>query len=336
MSLEGFIRAAPKVELHLHIEGTLEPELLMALAERHSIELPYTSVDQVREAYRFTNLQSFLDIYYQGAAVLREAEDFAQLTWAYLGRMAAENVRHVEIFFDPQTHTQRGVRFDTVVDGIAASLRRAERELGITSGLIACLLRHLGPAAGESTVDSVLRRPDAIVGLGLDSSERCYPPQPFAQLFRRVRAHGLRTVAHAGEEGPPAFVQGALDALHAERIDHGIRALEDPALVARLAAERVPLTVCPLSNLALRVIERLDQHPLKQLLDAQIVATVNSDDPAYFGGYLTDNLVRVTAALHLEPAEVTTLLQNSIQVSFASLERKNTLLNELASLSTSI
>jgi adenosine deaminase len=336
MSLEDFIRAAPKVELHLHIEGTLEPELLMVLAERHSIELPYTDVGQVREAYRFADLQSFLDIYYQGAAVLLDAQDFEQLTWAYLRRMAAENVRHVEIFFDPQTHTERGVQFDTVVDGIAGALRRAERELGITSGLIACLLRHLGPAAAEPTVDAILRRTDAIIGLGLDSSERGYPPEPFARLFQRVRAHGLRTVAHAGEEGPAAHVRGALDALQVDRIDHGNRALEDPALVARLAATRVPLTVCPLSNVALRVIDQLEQHPLKQLLDAAILATVSSDDPAYFGGYLTDNFIQVTTALDLEQDDVVTLIRNSIEASFASPERKGVLFDELATASAII
>jgi adenosine deaminase len=336
MSLERFIRAAPKVELHLHIEGTLEPELLMALAERHAIALPYTDIGQVRKAYRFTDLQSFLDIYYQGAAVLLDAEDFEQLTWAYLRRMAAENVRHVEIFFDPQTHTDRGVEFDTVVDGIADALRRAERELGITSGLIACLLRHLGPASAEPTVDAILRRADVIVGLGLDSSERGYPPEPFAPLFQRARVHGLRTVAHAGEEGPADYVRGALDALQVERIDHGNRALEDPALVARLAATRVPLTVCPLSNVALRVVEQLEHHPLRRLLDAQIVATVSSDDPAYFGGYLTDTLVQVTAALDLEHVEVMTLLRNSIEASFASPARKRELLDELTTVSAII
>jgi adenine deaminase len=328
-SIEQFIRSAPKVELHLHLEGTLEPELLVALADKHGIQLPYADVDQVRQAYRFTDLQSFLDIYYQGAAVLVQAEDFEQLTWAYLRRMADEHVRHVEPFFDPQTHTARGVRFDDVVDGIAAALRRAERELGITGGLIACLLRHLGPAAAESTVDSILRRDDVIIGLGLDSSERGYPPEPFAALFERARAHGLRAVAHAGEEGPAAYVWGALDALKVERIDHGIRALDDPVLTRRLAATQVPLTVCPLSNLALRVVEDLEHHPLRRLLDAHVAATVNSDDPSYFGGYLTDNLVRVTSALGLETSEVAALLRNAIAASFAGPARKAALLDEL-------
>jgi adenosine deaminase len=209
-SIEHFIRRAPKVELHLHIEGTLEPELLMALADKHAVHLPYADVDEVRDAYRFSNLQSFLDIYYQGAAVLLDAEDFERLTWAYLRRMAGEQLRHVEMFFDPQAHTARGVRFDDVVDGIVAALKRAERELGVTSGLIACLLRHLGPADAESTVDEVLRRDDAIVGLGLDSSERGYPPAPFAPLFERARAHGLKAVAHAGEEGPADYVRDAM------------------------------------------------------------------------------------------------------------------------------
>jgi adenosine deaminase len=326
---EALIRAAPKVELHLHIEGTLEPELLMTLADRHGVALPYRDVDEVRAAYQFTDLQSFLDIYYQGAAVLLDASDFEQLTWAYLTRMAAENVKHVEMFFDPQTHTERGVRVDDVVDGIAAALRRAERELGITSGLIACLLRHLGPEAAESTVTSVLRRDDAIIGLGLDSSERGFPPEPFAPLFARARARGLRTVAHAGEEGDASYITGALDALGAERIDHGIRALDDPAVVDRLGTDRVPLTVCPLSNLALCVVDDLSTHPLPALLDADLVATVNSDDPAYFGGYLTDNFMRATAALDLGTAELATLLGNGIDASFAPTARKADLRAEL-------
>jgi adenosine deaminase len=328
-SIEHFIRRAPKVELHLHIEGTFEPELLMALADKHGVNLPYAGIDAVRDAYRFSNLQSFLDIYYEGAAVLLDAEDFERLTWAYLRRMADEQLRHVEMFFDPQTHTARGVRFDDVVDGIAAALRRAERELGVTSGLIACLLRHLGPADGESTVEAVLRRDDVIVGLGLDSSERGYPPEPFAPLFERARAHGLKAVAHAGEEGPADYVWGVLDALKVERVDHGIRALEDPRLTERLAATRVPLTVCPLSNVALRVVDTLDHHPLGRLLDANVVATVNSDDPAYFGGYLTDNLLQVSAALTFEASDVRRLLSNAIAASFASPLRKAALQSEL-------
>jgi adenine deaminase len=327
--LEAFIRAAPKVELHLHIEGTLEPDLLITLADGHGINLPYRDVDDVRAAYRFTDLQSFLDVYYQGAAVLLDASDFERLTWSYLSRMGAEKVRHVEIFFDPQTHTERGVRFDDVVDGIAAALHRAERELGITSGLIACLLRHLGPEAAEATVTSVVRRDDAIIGLGLDSSEHGFPPEPFAPLFDRARAHGLRTVAHAGEEGDASYITGALDALNAERIDHGIRALDDPAVVDRLATDRVPLTVCPLSNLALCVVDDLSTHPLRALLDADLVATVNSDDPAYFGGYLTDNFLRVTDALDLGTAELARLLGNAIEASFAPTARKADLRAEL-------
>jgi adenine deaminase len=327
--LEVFIRAAPKVELHLHIEGTLEPELLMQLADRHGINLPHRDVNDVRAAYRFTDLQSFLNIYYQGASVLLDASDFEQLTWSYLRRMADENTKHVEMFFDPQTHTERGVRFDDVVDGIAAALQRAERELGITSGLIACLLRHLGPEAAQQTVTSVLRRDDAIIGLGLDSSERGFPPEPFSPLFARARAHGLHTVAHAGEEGDASYITGALDALHAERIDHGIRALDDPAVIDRLGADRVPLTVCPLSNLALCVVEDLNIHPLRALLDADLVATVNSDDPAYFGGYLTDNLLRVTDALDLGATELTTLLGNAIEASFAPAARKTDLRAQL-------
>jgi adenosine deaminase len=327
--LEQFIRTAPKVELHLHIEGTLEPELLLALADRHGVAVPYRDVDDLRAAYRFTDLQSFLDIYYQGAAVLLDAHDFEELTWAYLTRMAAENVQHVEIFFDPQTHTDRGVRFDEVVDGIAAALRRAERELGITSGLIACLLRHLGPEAAVSAVSDVLRRDDAIIGIGLDSSERGFPPEPYASLFNRARVHGLHTVAHAGEEGPSWHITGALDALQAERIDHGIRCLDDPSLVARLADERVPLTVCPLSNLALCVVDDLRVHPLRRLLDAGLTVTVNSDDPAYFGGYLTENFVQVAAALDFGVPELARLFANAIDASFVSPRRKAALHAEL-------
>jgi adenine deaminase len=329
VSLQQLIRRAPKVELHLHIEGTLEPELLVTLADRHRVVLPFATIEQVRAAYRFTNLQSFLNIYYQAAAVLRQAEDFEQLTWAYLTRMAAENVRHVEIFFDPQTHTARGAQFNEVVDGIASALHRAERELNITGGLIACLLRDLGPLAAESTLESILARPESIIGLGLDSSERNFPPEPFERLFDRARAEGLRTVAHAGEEGPPAYIWGALDTLKVERIDHGIRALEDPRLVQRLAESKVPLTVCPLSNVALRVVDTLEHHPLDRLLHAGVVATVNSDDPAYFGGYLSENLVQVTSALGLRAAEVLSLLRNSIAASFASEARRAVLRDEL-------
>ncbi len=331
LSPQQLIRDAPKVELHLHIEGTLEPELLVELAQKHGVALPYADVDQIRAAYRFASLQSFLDIYYQATSVLLEAEDFEQLTWAYLTRMVNETVRHVEIFFDPQTHTRRGSPFDDVVDGIAAALHRAERELDITSGLIACLLRDLGPATAESTLDSILARGESIIGLGLDSSERGFPPEPFEALFLRARAHGLRCVAHAGEEGPPAYVWGALDVLRAERIDHGIRALDDPRLIERLAESGVPLTVCPISNVALRAIDRMEHHPLKRLLQAGVVVTVNSDDPAYFGGYLTDNLMQVTAALDLEAGEVSSLLRNSIQASFASDARKAVLRDELES-----
>jgi adenosine deaminase len=329
VSLERLIRDAPKVELHVHVEGTLEPELLVALAEKHRVSLPYANVEQVRAAYRFTSLQSFLDIYYQAAAVLLDAEDFERLTWAYLRRMADEHVRHVELFFDPQTHTARDVRFDDVVDGITAAMRRAERELGITGGLIACLLRHLGSSAAEPTLDSILNRAGEIMGVGLDSSERGFPPEPFAALFQRARANGLHAVAHAGEEGPSSYVWGALDSLKVERVDHGIRAVEDPVLIERLAGAGVPLTVCPLSNVALRAIENLECSPLRQLLDAHVVATVNSDDPAYFGGYLTDNLLQVSSALGLGTPEVALLLRNAISASFADDSRKAALTNEL-------
>jgi adenosine deaminase len=330
--IASLIRQAPKVELHLHIEGTLEPELLLTLAERHAIDLDYEDVEQVRDAYEFADLQSFLDIYYRGADVLRTPQDFEDLTWAYIQHCDDENIRHVEIFFDPQTHTGRGIDFNEVVDGISVGLGRAERELGITNRLIACFLRHLSPDQGEDTLSAILERNDAISGIGLDSAERGNPPEPFAALFDRGRAHGLHTVAHAGEEGPASYIEGALDSLRVERIDHGIRCFESAELVDRLATQRVPLTVCPLSNVALQVVPSLDAHPLARMLDAGLVATVNSDDPAYFGGYLTDNFLAVAEALGLTREQISVLLHNSIDASFAAPNTKDELNAELSCL----
>ncbi len=318
MSLAEFIARIPKAELHVHIEGTLEPEMMLHLAQRNGVELPYTDVDDIRRAYDFSDLQSFLDIYYAGAAVLITQQDFYDLTWAYLERAASDNVRHVEIFFDPQTHTDRGVDFATVVDGISGALQDGETRLGITYRLILCFLRHLRAEAGRQTLQSALTYKDRIHAVGLDSSEVGNPPSKFAEVFAVARKEGFLTVAHAGEEGPPDYIWQALDLLEVERIDHGVRCLEDPALVRRLVDEQIPLTVCPLSNIKLRVFDTLESHNLKQLLDAGICATVNSDDPAYFGGYIGENFLRVQQALHLDSDDIKRLAKNAFAASFLS------------------
>jgi adenine deaminase len=319
---DAFCRDIPKAELHIHLEGALEPELMFALAARNGVALPYRSVDEVRRAYRFENLQSFLDIYYAGAGVLRTAQDFYDLTWAYLTRAHAQSVLHVEPFFDPQTHTDRGVVLETVVSGIERALRDGERQLGISSRLIMCFLRHLPAEAAMATLSQALPLGGRLAGVGLDSSEVGHPPAKFAAVFARARAEGLRAVAHAGEEGPPDYVREALDVLRVARIDHGVRAMEDPALVARLRDERIPLTVCPLSNLRLRVVRDLGQHPLKRMLEAGLVATVNSDDPAYFGGYVLENLRAARDAVGLDRGAVQRLAANSFQASFLSPAEK--------------
>ncbi len=312
----AFIAALPKAELHLHIEGSLEPELMFALALRNKVAIPFASVDEVRAAYAFSNLQDFLDIYYQGMGVLMTGQDFYDLTAAYLARAHADAVRHVEIFFDPQGHTERGVAFETVIAGITRALDDARTSYGISSKLILCFLRHLSEAEAEATLDEALPYLDRIDGVGLDSSEVGHPPAKFERVFARARSLGLKIVAHAGEEGPPAYVHEALDLLKVDRIDHGNRSLEDPALVARLAAEGMCLTVCPLSNLKLCVVERLEDHPLRTMLDAGLVATVNSDDPSYFGGYVNANYLAVADALDLSKAELLTLARNSFTGSF--------------------
>ncbi|GLS02866.1 adenine deaminase [Chitiniphilus shinanonensis] len=306
----------PKTELHLHIEGTLEPELLFALAERHGVALPYADVDALRAAYDFKDLQSFLDLYYAGADVLRSEADFHDLTRAYLARAHADGVVHVEIFFDPQTHTARGVPFATVLNGIRRALTDGEREFGISHRLILCFLRHLPEADGFATLEEALPHLDRIDGVGLDSSEAGHPPQKFERLFARCRELGLPCVAHAGEEGPPEYVWQALNALRVCRIDHGVRALEDPVLVAELARRRIPLTVCPLSNVRLKVYPSLTRHPLRQLLQAGLVATVNSDDPAYFGGYVGENWRACAEALGLTREELLQLARNGIDASW--------------------
>ena len=318
MDLSDLIQRIPKAELHLHIEGTLEPELMMALAERNGVELRYSGVDEIREAYNFSNLQSFLDIYYAGARVLREQQDFYDLTWAYLERAAKDNVRHVEIFFDPQTHTDRDIDFATVLDGIHGALQVGESQLGITFRLIMCFLRHLSANEAMATLQEAIPFKDRIDAVGLDSSETGNPPSKFAEVFDRARHEGFLTVAHAGEEGPPEYIWEALDLLKVERIDHGVRCLEDPALVERLVKERIPLTVCPLSNVKLRVFDTLEQHNLKELLAKGLRATINSDDPAYFGGYIGENFLRTQQALGLDAGDIQRLAKNSFTASFLS------------------
>ena len=313
-----FIAGLPKAELHLHIEGSLEPELMFALAARNGISIPFASVAAVRAAYAFSNLQDFLDIYYQGMGVLQTEADFYELTAAYLVRARADAVRHVEIFFDPQGHTARGVTFATVVGGIVRALEEARMKWGMTSRLIMCFLRHLSEADAEATLDEALPFLGRIHGVGLDSSENGHPPSKFARVFARAQSLGLKRVAHAGEEGPPAYVHEALDVLGVDRIDHGNRSMEDAALVARLADSGMTLTVCPLSNLKLCVVDDLAAHPLKKMLDLGLSATVNSDDPAYFGGYVNANFVAVAEALDLSRAELATLARNSFTGAFLS------------------
>jgi adenosine deaminase len=317
-----FIRGLPKAELHLHIEGTLEPELAFQLAAKHGVRLPHATIADLRRAYQFADLQSFLDIYYTGADVLRDEEDFYLLTEAYLGRVHSQGVVHVEIFFDPQTHTARGVALGTIVSGMRRALQKAEREWGMTSRLIVCFLRHLSESDAMRTLEQALPFREAITAVGLDSSEMGHPPTKFREVFARARQEGLPAVAHAGEEGPPAYIREALDVLQVRRIDHGVRCEEDPQLMERLARERIPLTVCPLSNIKLRVFDRLESHNLKRLLDQGLCVTVNSDDPAYFGGYLLENYIAVQEALDLSHADLTLLARNSIEASFLAAADK--------------
>jgi adenosine deaminase len=329
VDLTTLIQQIPKAELHLHIEGTLEPELMMSLAQRNGVAIPYANVDEVRNAYEFSDLQSFLDIYYAGAQVLIEEQDFYDLTWAYLERAASDNVRHVEIFFDPQTHTERNISIDTVINGIYRALQDGEANLSISFELIMCFLRHLSAADAMVTLEKALPHKKRIRAVGLDSSEVGHPPAKFTEVFDRARHEGFLTVAHAGEEGPPEYILEALDLLKVERIDHGVRSLEDPALVQRLAAERVPLTVCPLSNVKLRVFDKLEDHNLKKLLDAGLCATINSDDPAYFGGYIGENFLQTQQALELSADEIVSLAKNSFAASFLPDEQKTRHMNRI-------
>jgi adenosine deaminase len=322
-ALHALLRGMPKAELHIHIEGSLEPELIFALARRNAVALPYASVEDLRAAYAFTNLQSFLDIYYAGASVLLQEQDFFDMAWAYFLRAKADNVVHAELFFDPQTHTERGVPMGVVITGLKRACSRAQAELGISAGLILCFLRHLSEDAAFATLEEALPYREHFIGVGLDSSELGHPPEKFARVFARCRALGLHVVAHAGEEGPPAYIWSALDVLQAERIDHGVRCLDDPALVQRLAASRVPLTVCPLSNVKLCVYGQMEQHRLPELLAAGLCATVNSDDPAYFGGYMNANFIATFTALpQLGTPEAWQLAANSFEASFATPQQK--------------
>ncbi|WP_440966752.1 adenosine deaminase [Massilia sp. GER05] len=323
--LRHMLQAMPKAELHIHIEGSLEPELIFELAQRNGVSLPYASVEALRQAYAFTDLQSFLDIYYAGASVLLTEQDFYDMTMAYLRRAAADNVRHAEIFFDPQTHTARGVPFQTVVDGIW----RACQDGPISATLIMCFLRHLSEEEAIATLEEALPFRDKIIGVGLDSSEVGHPPEKFARVFERARNLGLHLVAHAGEEGPPAYIESALDVLNVERIDHGVRCLEDADLTARLVREQMALTVCPLSNIKLRVFDVMGDSNLRRLLDEGLAATVNSDDPAYFGGYINANYLAAFDALPLDVNHARQLAKNSFAAAFLEPERKRAYLAEV-------
>ena len=327
--MKDFIQALPKIELHLHIEGTLEPDLLFKLAQRNHLELPFDSAAEVRAAYQFSDLQSFLDIYYQGANVLLHEQDFYDLTWAYLRRCQHDNVVHCEIFFDPQTHTERGVSFDTVINGIHRALQQAEGELGISSRLIPCLLRHLDEAAAFATLEQALAHRDKIIAIGLDSAEAGNPPNKFQRVFERALDEGLLTVAHAGEEGPASYIRDALTLLRVSRIDHGVRCVEDPALLAQLIADRTPLTVCPLSNIKLRVFDAMRRHNIVDLLRQGLCVTINSDDPAYFGGYMTDNFLAVATAHPLSLQEIAQFSYNAIEASFIGKHEKQRLESRL-------
>lgn len=319
----------PKAELHMHIEGSLEPELIFALAERNGVALKYQSVEELRRAYAFTDLQSFLDIYYAGASVLLKEQDFYDMTRAYLERAHADNVRHVELFFDPQTHTERGVDFGVVINGIHRAVQDARAEWGMSGALIMCFLRHLTEQDAFATLEQALPYRDKFVGVGLDSSERGHPPEKFEHVFARCRALGLRLVAHAGEEGPPEYIRTALDLLKVERIDHGVRCLEDPELTQRLAREKVPLTVCPLSNVKLRVFDRAADHNLLRLLEAGLTITINSDDPAYFGGYVNDNFIEMFSVLPLDKKHAHQLARDSFAASFLPDQEKQRLMTEV-------
>ncbi|MBT5978480.1 MAG: adenosine deaminase [Gammaproteobacteria bacterium] len=324
-----WLNGLPKIELHLHIEGTLEPELLFKLARRNSIQLPFNSVNEVKKAYQFSNLQDFLDIYYQGAEVLLHKQDFYDLTWAYLLMCSQQNVMHVEPFFDPQTHTVRGIPFETIVSGIAEALADGKAKLGITSRLIMCFLRHLSEESAFETLKSSEQFTDVIYGVGLDSAEMGNPPEKFINVFSKAKDMGYKLVAHAGEEGPASYIWSSLDALNVQRIDHGIRAIDDPDLMLRLIESQMPLTICPLSNVKLRVFDTMASHTILDMLDLGVCVTVNSDDPSYFGGYMTENFLALYDSLELSRDQAIRLINNSIDASFAEDSRKKELSNLL-------
>ena len=322
MSLEKFIKNSPKAELHLHIEGTLEPELMFSLAKKNNIEIPFKNIDDVKEAYNFSNLDSFLKIYYEGAKVLVEEQDFFDLTWAYILKCKENNIVHTEIFFDPHTHTYRGIDFDKVINGIFNAFKKGEKEFGLSFKIIMCFLRHLNEEECFKTLDNALRHKDKIFGVGLDSSEKGNPPKKFEKLFKKALENEFITVAHAGEEGPPEYIWEALNLLNVHRIDHGVQCLKDEKLVEILSKSQITLTVCPLSNIKLRVFDTLKEHNLKKMLEKKLMVMVNSDDPAYFGGYLNKNFIEIQEALDLSHEQVKTLLINSFKSSFLKDNKK--------------
>ena len=322
MSIVEFIKKKPKAELHLHIEGTLEPEHMFVLAKRNNIKIPFNNISDVKKAYNFSNLESFLKIYYEGSKVLVKEQDFFDLTWAYVLKCKEDNVVHTEVFFDPQTHVYRGISFDTVISGIYRALKKANKEFGLSFKIIMCFLRHLDQESGLEILNQALAHKDKIFGVGLDSSETGNPPRKFEKLFKKAIEKDFITVAHAGEEGPPEYIWEALNLLNVKRIDHGVQCLHDEKLVKKLCNNQIPLTVCPLSNIKLRVFKKLEEHNLKKMLDKKLIVTVNSDDPAYFGGYVNKNLIEIQAALNLSTNEVKTLLINSFKSSFLKEEEK--------------
>eukprot|EP00439_Symbiodinium_sp_Y106_P084463 s11_g25.t2 len=328
-SMESFIKGVPKVELHLHLEGTLEPELLMKLAAKNKVDIKYSTVEEVRKAYKFTSLDSFLELYYQGMSVLVDESDFFELAWAYLVKVNSQNVRHVEVFFDPQPHMQRNVPFETFIQGFTKALKKAETDFGLTSKLIMCFVRHLPVEDMEKALEASLPYKHLIVGVGLDSTEKGNHPEKYKELFEEARGHGYECVAHAGEEGPPEYITAAMDLLKVKRVDHGVRCAEDPELVERLIKEKMPLTVCPLSNVLLCVFKTMKEHNLKKLLDQGVCITLNSDDPAYFTGYMTENFLAVAEALPISREDVIKLVQNSIDATLLDDAGKSRLSKEL-------
>ena len=329
ISIQKFIKKSPKAELHLHIEGTLEPEQMFSLAKRNNIQIPFKNINEAKKAYNFSNLESFLKIYYEGAKVLLKEKDFFELTWAYALKCKKDNIVHTEIFFDPQTHTNRGISFDIIINGIYKALKKAEKEFDLSFKIIMCFLRHLSEEEGFKILDQALVHKDKIFGVGLDSSEMGNPPKKFKKLFKKAVENNFITVAHAGEEGPPEYMWEALNLLNVKRIDHGVQCLKDEKLVEKLSTNQVPLTVCPLSNIKLKVFDKLYDHNLKKMMDKKLMVTINSDDPAYFGGYLNQNLIETQAALNLSFEDIKTLLINSFKSSFLSEERKKEYISKI-------